>query len=171
MIGGVEMLILTLIIICEILFWVFAILGVFFRSIIKNAKLGNFFLILIPIDDLLLIIFNIVSLLMGEPFSYSHSLSGIYLGVTIAFGKTIIKWLDNKMNRVKTNKKKDYHYEMFHLKKWLLAVLIYLIVMGVFYMILTMTGESHNTFEALPGFIIVTVIWYVTGPLWVKKEH
>ncbi|MFO1443280.1 hypothetical protein KDN24_08640 [Bacillus sp. Bva_UNVM-123] len=163
--------ILTLIIICEILFWVFAILGVFFRSIIKLPKLGKFFLILIPIDDLLLIIFNIASLLIGEPFSYSHSLSGIYLGVTIAFGETIIKWLDNKINRVKTNKKKDYHYEMFHFKKWLLAVLIYLIVMGVFYIILSIIGEGYNTFEALPGFAIVTVIWYVTGPLWVKKEN
>lgn len=163
--------ILTLIIICEILFWVFAILGVFFRSIVKNNKLGRFFLILIPIDDVLLIIFNIVSLLIGEPFSYSHSLSGLYLGITIAFGETIIKWLDNKINRVKTIKKKGYDYEMFHFKKWLLAVLIYVMVMGVFYFILTITGKTYNTFEALPGFVIVTVIWYVTGPLWVKKEH
>ncbi|GIN94801.1 hypothetical protein J6TS1_06710 [Siminovitchia terrae] len=161
--------ILTLIIICEILFWVFAVLGVFFRSITKMPKLGAFFLILIPIDDFLLIIFNIVSLLIGEPFNYSHSLSGLYLGITLAFGETIIKWVDNKINKVKTNKKKDYKYEMFYFKKWVLAVFIYLVVMAIFYIILYLKGKPYNTFEALPGFAIVTVIWYMTGPLWVKK--
>lgn len=165
------MSIVTLIIICEILFWVFALLGICFKTIFKMPKLGKFFLILIPIDDVLLIIFNIVSLLMDEPFSYSHSLSGIYLGVTLAFGESIIAWLDDKINKVKKNKKKDYAYEMFYFKKWLLSILIYLVVMGIFYIILFINGKPYNTFEALSGLVIVTVIWYVTGPLWVKKDH
>ncbi|MCM3215120.1 hypothetical protein [Niallia taxi] len=83
-----------LIIICEIAFWIFVLLGLFCRYMWKKKKLSAAFLLATPIIDLLLIAFTIIDINKGSEITVFHGLAAVYIGVTIAFGHSMIKWMD-----------------------------------------------------------------------------
>jgi len=83
-----------LIVICEIAFWIFVLLGLFCRYLLGKSRLGAAFLLATPIIDLLLVIFTIVDINRGSEITIFHGLAAVYIGVTIAFGHSMIKWMD-----------------------------------------------------------------------------
>lgn len=83
-----------LIIICEISFWLFVLLGLFSRYVLGKNKVGATLLLATPIIDLLLVIFTIADINKGSEITVFHGLAAVYLGVTIAFGHSMIKWMD-----------------------------------------------------------------------------
>lgn len=81
---------------CEIGFWVVIALGLITRYIFKREKLGFFFLALTPVIDLLLLIVTATDLYNGATATQVHAIAAIYLGSSIAFGKSIIRWADER---------------------------------------------------------------------------
>jgi len=79
---------------CEIGFWVVIALGLITRYIFKREKLGFFFLALTPVIDLILLIVTATDLYNGATATQVHAIAAIYLGSSIAFGKSIIRWAD-----------------------------------------------------------------------------
>ena len=84
------------IIACEILFWIVIMLGLIFRYLLKMKKLGLFFLALTPVVDLILIIITSVDLYRGATATIIHGLAAVYIGVSLSFGKSMIKWADER---------------------------------------------------------------------------
>ncbi|RYL92648.1 hypothetical protein ABNN70_01950 [Sporolactobacillus sp. Y61] len=78
----------------EISFWLFILLGLITRYIMKKEKLSLFFFISTPFLDLLLLILTFFDLRSGHPASFAHALAAIYIGVSIAFGSQMVKWAD-----------------------------------------------------------------------------
>lgn len=85
------------IITAEIAFWIVIILGLICRYVLKMPKLSIFFFALTPVIDLLLVILTALDLKAGTSASISHGIAAIYIGVSIAYGKTIITWADEKI--------------------------------------------------------------------------
>ncbi|MGM0838292.1 MAG: hypothetical protein ACQEV7_19300 [Bacillota bacterium] len=85
-----------LIIACEIGFWVFILLGLVSRYILKWRKTGIVLLAGTPVIDLVLIVATIIDLKNGQQASSIHGLAAIYIGVTIAYGKSMIHWADER---------------------------------------------------------------------------
>lgn len=83
-----------LIIACEIGFWVFILLGLFFRYIAGMKKIGLLFLAATPVLDLLLLIATAADLYNGAKADTLHALAAVYIGVSVAFGSRMIKWAD-----------------------------------------------------------------------------
>ncbi|MCF7616709.1 hypothetical protein P9D51_18420 [Bacillus sonorensis] len=83
-----------LIIACEIGFWAFILLGLFFRYIANKKKISLFFLAATPVLDLVLLIATAIDLHNGATADTFHGLAAIYIGVSIAFGSRMIKWAD-----------------------------------------------------------------------------
>ena len=84
------------IIVCEIGFWIVILLGLMTRYIFKREKLGLFFLALTPVIDLILLIVTATDLYNGAEATQIHAIAAIYLGVSIAFGKSMIQWADER---------------------------------------------------------------------------
>ena len=84
------------IIACEIGFWVVILLGLITRYIFKRERLGFFFLALTPVIDLILLIVTATDLYNGATATQIHAIAAIYLGISIAFGKSMIRWADEK---------------------------------------------------------------------------
>ncbi|MHC0037626.1 2TM domain-containing protein [Pseudoneobacillus sp. C159] len=85
-----------LIVACEIGFWLFVIAGLVTRYIFKQKKPGAILLWCTPIIDLLLIIATILDLRNGGEATILHGLAAYYIGMTIAFGKRMIHWADER---------------------------------------------------------------------------
>lgn len=88
--------IVILLITAEILFWVFIILGLISRYLMRREKLGLFFFMLTPVIDLTLIITMSLDLLNGAVATMAHGIAAVYIGVSIAFGKQMIRWADER---------------------------------------------------------------------------
>lgn len=86
------MIVLTLA--CEILFWVFVLSGLVCRYLLRSPKLGALLLLCTPIIDLILLVTTSLHLKNGATADWVHGLAAIYIGVSIAFGHSMIKWAD-----------------------------------------------------------------------------
>ncbi|MFC5590176.1 hypothetical protein ACFPRA_14825 [Sporosarcina soli] len=84
------------IIACEIGFWIVILLGLFTRYVLKREKLGFLFLALTPVIDLTLLLVTAADLYNGATATQVHAIAAIYLGVSIAFGKSMIRWADER---------------------------------------------------------------------------
>ena len=81
---------------CEIGFWVVIALGLITRYIFKREKLGFFLLALTPVIDLILLVVTATDLYNGATATQVHAVAAIYLGSSIAFGKSMIRWADER---------------------------------------------------------------------------
>lgn len=84
------------IIACEVGFWIVILLGLITRYVFKKERLGLFFLALTPVIDLILLGVTSLDLYRGETATGVHALAAVYLGTSIAFGKSMIRWADEK---------------------------------------------------------------------------
>jgi hypothetical protein len=87
-------LITLLIILAEIGFWIFILLGFVIRYFLKKPRLSIWILGATPLIDLLLLIFVTIDLNNGAEATFAHTIAAIYIGVSIAFGKQMITWAD-----------------------------------------------------------------------------
>jgi len=134
-----------MIVICEIGFWVVILLGLFSRYVLKKNKLGLFFLALTPVIDLLLFIITSLDLYRGATATTAHAIAAIYIGVSIGFGKSMIRWADERFryyvikDRPKPLKLYGMEHAVHYLKGWGKHVLSYLIgaalLVGVIYFV------------------------------------
>ncbi len=81
---------------CEIGFWVVIALGLITRYIFKRERLGFFFLALTPVVDLILLTVPATDLYNGANATQVHAIAAIYLGSSITFGKSMIRWADER---------------------------------------------------------------------------
>lgn len=85
---------ITAIIGAEIAFWVFVISGFSLRYIFRATSPSTVVLALVPLVDLVLVLLVSADLILGGEPTRAHAFAAIYLGITIAFGKPIIRRTD-----------------------------------------------------------------------------
>ena len=88
------MLIAWLIVACEIGFWVFVLLGLGFRYLLKLPRAGALLLFCTPVIDLILLVAAATDLKRGAVAGWEHGVAAIYIGVSIVYGHRLIKWAD-----------------------------------------------------------------------------
>lgn len=90
---GTEM-ILAAIVVCEVGFWVLLVAGVLARYGLNRHRLGAALLACVPAVDLALLAFTVVDMRGGAEPRLAHGLAAVYLGVSVAFGHSMIRWAD-----------------------------------------------------------------------------
>ena len=142
------------IIACEIGFWVVILAGLITRYIFNKKRLGLFFLALTPVIDLLLLLVTASDLYNGAVATQIHALAAIYLGVSIAFGKSMIRWADErflyyvKKQGTKPVKKTGYAHARHSMKGSLQHVLAFIIGGAFLIAMIYLIGDAEKT-EAL----------------------
>lgn len=159
--------IVFLIIACEIGFWVFVISGLIARYVFRMKKLGLFLLAMTPVVDLVLLIASAVDLSRGSEATFAHGLAAVYLGISIAFGKQMIDWADQKFQskvlKVPVSREELYgiKYAINDFKGWLRHLLAYLIGAGLIGLTVYWVGDLDRTLamlRILGGWTVVIII-------------
>lgn len=167
-----------MIVTCEILFWVVIILGLVTRYVFKKNKLGIFFLALTPVVDLILLIITGVDLYNGATATTAHALAAVYIGASIAFGKSMIQWADERFQYYVTKQgpkpiqRYGMEYAKHYLKGWVRHLLSYLIGAGLLIGLIYFIDDPSRT-EALDAILkvwsvvlgvdlIITVTYFIS---------
>ena len=145
---------------CEIGFWVVILLGLISRYMFKQERLGFFFLALTPVIDLVLLIVTATDLFNGAIATQVHAIAAIYLGVSIVFGKSMIRWADEQFRYyiqkqgTKPIRKTGMEYARHSMKGSLQHVLAYIIGASFLVAMIYFIDDSTRT-EALSGILKV----------------
>ncbi|WP_336711258.1 hypothetical protein [Arthrobacter sp. USHLN218] len=87
------------IIACEIGFWVVLVLALVARYVLRKPRTARALLIAVPLIDVLLLALIVIDLRGGAVADWSHGLGALYLGMSVAFGHSMVSWLDAKFAR------------------------------------------------------------------------
>jgi hypothetical protein len=88
-------LIYALIVACEVGFWVVLLAGLVARYLLRRPRLGAALLVCVPLVDLVLLVASALNLRYGGgEADLAHGLAAIYLGVSVAWGHSMVRWAD-----------------------------------------------------------------------------
>ncbi|MFS0576050.1 hypothetical protein AB1K83_10460 [Sporosarcina sp. 179-K 3D1 HS] len=141
---------------CEIGFWVVILLGLLIRYVFNRKKIGLFFLALTPVIDLILLAITAMDLSNGAAATQIHALAAIYLGVSIAFGKSMIRWADErflyyvKKQGNKPKRKTGWEHARHSLKGSFQHLAAFLIGAALLLLMIFLIGNPYKT-SALSG--------------------
>src|SRR5690606_26009541 len=100
---------------------------------LKKKKMGLFFLALTPVIDLILLVATSVDLYHGAAATKVHGIAAVYIGISIAFGKSMIGWADTRFQYYvmkqgsKPVKRFGIDYAKHYFKSWGQHVLAFII--------------------------------------------
>lgn len=86
--------IVTLIVICEVGFWVLLAAGLATRYLLRMPRAGLALLLCEPLLEVLLLVVTAIDLKNGADPSWKHGLAALYIGYTVGHGHRTVKWLD-----------------------------------------------------------------------------
>jgi hypothetical protein len=167
---------LSLIVGCEIGFWVFLLAGLTARYLFKWSILSAALLFCVPLVDFVLLGATVIDLHKGSTATFAHGLAAAYLGFTVAFGAMTIGWVDQRFahrlaggetpSRPPTFGRGLLRYE---LKLWGRCVLAAVITMALVFVAIAWVDNEEKTkdLELWLELPLGTVaMWFLFGPLW-----
>jgi len=89
-------MLVALIIACEVAFWLLLGAGLVARYPLRRPRLGAALLLAVPVVDLVLLVASIIDLRRGGTATFAHGLAAAYLGVSVAFGRSMMRWADER---------------------------------------------------------------------------
>ncbi|MFJ5765718.1 hypothetical protein ACIP9C_10145 [Lysinibacillus sp. NPDC093210] len=143
------------IITAEIAFWIVILIGLVCRYRFKKPKLSILFFALTPVIDLLLVLLTAMDLRAGTPASISHGIAAVYIGVSIAYGKTMITWADEKFQQwflklpVEKKRLTGLAKGIHEIKMLGLHVIAYVISASLLYAMIVFIGQLTDTSSLL----------------------
>lgn len=87
-------MIVTLIITCEVAFWVLLAGGLALRYLARMPRAGAAVLLCEPLLEVVLLVVTAVDLRGGAEPDWKHGLAAVYIGFTATHGHYMIKWAD-----------------------------------------------------------------------------
>ncbi|WP_413758993.1 hypothetical protein [Streptomyces sp. MMBL 11-3] len=87
-------MIVTLIVVCEVGFWVLLAAGLAFRYLLRMPRTGLVLLLCEPLLEVVLLVVTALDLKAGAEPSWTHGLAALYIGYTVGHGHRTVKWLD-----------------------------------------------------------------------------
>ncbi|MEK2493838.1 hypothetical protein WN990_30220 [Kitasatospora purpeofusca] len=89
-------MIVTLVLAAEVAFWVVLALGLAARYLLRWQKVSTVLLVGLPVIDLALFLLTFVDLHGGATASWTHALAASYLGFSVGFGPSVVRWADTR---------------------------------------------------------------------------
>ncbi|SFJ90076.1 hypothetical protein [Streptomyces pini] len=87
-------MVVTLIIVCEVAFWVLLAAGLVLRYPARKPRLGAAVLLCEPLLEVVLLAVTAIDLRNGAEGDWKHGLAAVYIGFTVAYGHYMVKWAD-----------------------------------------------------------------------------
>ncbi|MFE9427874.1 hypothetical protein ACFYNO_33520 [Kitasatospora sp. NPDC006697] len=87
-------MLIGLVVACEAAFWVLLAAGLAVRYLLGMRRTSVALLLGEPVLELVLLAVTAVDLQRGARPSWEHGLAAVYLGYTVAYGRSTLRWLD-----------------------------------------------------------------------------
>ncbi|AKH84913.1 membrane protein [Streptomyces sp. CNQ-509] len=87
-------MVVTLIIVCEVAFWVLLAAGLALRYLVRKPRLGAAVLLCEPLLEVVLLVVTAIDLKNGAEPDWKHGLAAVYIGFSVALGPSTIRWVD-----------------------------------------------------------------------------
>jgi hypothetical protein len=175
-------MLLAIIVACEIGFWLVLGGGLVARYLLRRRVLSTILLVAAPLVDVVLLVATVIDLSRGAPAEFAHGLAAAYIGVSVAFGHSMIRWADQRFahrfaggpppSRPPRHGRARTRYEWREFGK---AALAWAISCGLLVAAIVIVGDAERT-EGLQGWIarltIVLAIWSlwpITHTIWPAK--
>ncbi|NNH70516.1 hypothetical protein HLB23_11685 [Nocardia uniformis] len=161
---------------CEVGLWVLLGSGLAVRYLARMRTLSTVILLGIPLLDVVLVIATAIDLRNGATADATHGLAGLYLGFSIAFGPTIVRWADARFAYrfaggpppVKAAKSGPER-RRYLWREWL-RVVNAAAISSVTLLALVLFIATPAQEPTLTGWIgrvwVIVGLWFVFGPLW-----
>jgi hypothetical protein len=161
---------------CEIGFWIMLGAGLVARYVLKWRRTSVALLVSTPLLDVVLLVATVVDLRRGGEASFVHGLGAAYLGFSVAFGHSMIRWADQRFAHrfaggpppVKPPKHGPARLR-YEWREWGKCLIAWTIACGILLLLIFVVGSPERT-ETLWGWMarlsLVLVIWFGVGPLW-----
>lgn len=165
---------------CEIGFWVLLAAGLAARYLLRWRRTSAVLLVSTPLLDVALLVATVFDLRGGAEATSVHGIGAAYLGFSVAFGHSMIRWADQRMAHwfaggpppLKPPKYGPAKVRR-EWREWGKCVLASGIACAVMALLVFVVGTPERT-EALwhpaggwiPRLGLITAIWFAVGPLW-----
>ncbi|MFJ4710608.1 hypothetical protein [Streptomyces sp. NPDC088785] len=87
-------MIVTLVVGCEIAFWVLLAVGLALRHWAGMPRAGLAVLLCEPLLEMLLLVVTAVDLRNGAEPDWKHGLAAVYIGFSVGLGRSTVRWVD-----------------------------------------------------------------------------
>lgn len=175
-------MLLPVIIAAEIGFWVLLAAGLTARYLLGRRRSGAILLAAVPVVDLVLLVATVIDLSRGATADFTHGLAAAYIGVSLAFGHSMVRWADQRFAhrfaggpppwRPPSGGRARARYEWREFAK---AALAWAVSCGLLLAAIAIVGDAERT-EALEGWIVrltlvlgIWALWPITHTLWPSK--
>lgn len=172
------------IVVCEIGFWVVLAAGLTARYLLRWRRTSVVLLVSTPLLDLALLAFTVADLRGGGEATAVHGLGAAYLGFSVAFGHSLIRWADQRVAHwfaggpppVKPPKKgpAKVRYEWREWGKCLAGSAIACATMALLSFVVASPAQTEALW-GVGGWMmrlgVITGIWLVAGPLWTSMTN
>ncbi|WP_255951981.1 hypothetical protein [Streptomyces odontomachi] len=91
-------MVVTLVVVCEVAFWVLLAVGMFLRYVARMPRAGIAVLLAEPLLEVVLLVATAVDLKNGATPDFRHGLAALYIGFTLGYGHATISWVDSRVN-------------------------------------------------------------------------
>lgn len=172
---GVTDPLVLLIAACEVGFWVVLGAGLLARYALRMRKLGAVLLVCTPLVDVVLLVATVVDLRSGGEAKAAHGLAAIYLGVSVAFGHSMLRWADQRMahrfaggpppSRPPRYGAARVRHEW---REWGKFALAWAVACSVMLLLMYVVGTPERTqalWGQVRGMTVVGLIWLVGWPV------
>lgn len=165
-------MLVALIVAAEIAFWVLLAAGLAARYLLRRRRLSTVLLAGAPLVDLVLLTASAIDLGRGGTATSAHGLAAAYIGFSVAFGPSVIRWADERFAhrfaggpppwRPPRGGAERARYEWRELGK---AALAWAIASGLLAAAIAIAGDAERT-EALLGWILRLTLVLAIWSLW-----
>lgn len=166
----------------EVGFWVLLGAGLVARYLLRARRVSTVLLLLVPVLDVVLVTASLFDVAGGSPPGFTHGLAAVYLGGTVAFGHSVIRWADARfVHRFAGGppppKPPEYGAARvaYEWREWGKVALAWGIALAVMFVTATVAGTGVPPFPEWfddpmwswgARLLPVVVIWFVGWPVW-----
>lgn len=165
----------------EVAFWVVLLGGLTTRYVLQRQRLSSALLLAVPLVDIALVCFVAVDIARGAPPSQGHAIAAVYLGVTVGFGHSLVRWADARFRHrfaggprpVKPAKGSQAAVRALW-AEWFRVVVAATVAAALLLVMIALDGSpmprSEDQLAGSPywstlGTVgLITVIWFLAGP-------
>ncbi|GAA2632462.1 hypothetical protein GCM10010399_75980 [Dactylosporangium fulvum] len=152
--------------------------GLVARYPLKLRRTGAVLLASTPLVDVVLLAVSAADLHAGGTAGQAHALAAAYLGFSVAFGHSMIRWADVRFahrfaggpppHKVPKKGPERVRYEW---REWFKALLAWAIACGLLQTAIWWVDDPARTgaLRGMEGSLsLVLVVWFVGWPVWVS---
>ncbi len=161
---------------CEAAFWVLLFSGLAARYVVQWPRVSGLLLLCVPLIDVVLLALTVVDLSRGAIATFAHGLAAAYVGFTVAFGATVIRWADERFAHRFAGgpaplrpPARGWANVLYEIKLWGRCILAVGLTYGLLIGVIAFVNQPSRT-EALNIWFRIPLgtvfFWFIFGPLW-----